>query len=302
MTERVEGTTSGPLVLRYDMGEIVRNLLLLCVGLQVLFFTLDFHINYAAGSEIGAVRRLFNTASEDSIASWFSIMQTAAIALTLWAIYLVVRASATRWQRAGWMMLAVFFSYLALDDGARIHEGIGTAYHDSFAGADGTFAAWTLELFPSYRWQIVFMPIFAIVGLAMFAFLLRQLRGWKPKAVVFLALALLGGAVGLDFFEGLASDHPWNPYTMITDTWHLDYMTARLFDERPYDTLVHFSKSIEECTEMFAMTLLWSVFLGHLGWLARDLRLRAAEPEASTVGARDEIRESEATPSLAQVA
>ena len=38
--------------------------------------------------------------------------------------------------------------------------------------------------------------------------------------------------------------------------------------------LLHFSKSIEECTEMFGMTLLWMVFLHHLAWLAGDLHVR----------------------------
>lgn len=289
MTRKPASTTGvGPVELQFDAREIVRNLLIVCAGMQILFFTLDFHINWARGSEIGAIRRLFNTASEDSLASWFSIMQTAALAVTLWVIFAVVRKTGSRGRKAGWLILACFFSYLAFDDGAFIHERLGTAYNEYFEdAAAGSLAGWTLELFPSYRWQIVFMPVFAAVGLFMFGFLLRELRGWKPKAVVFVALALLAGAVGLDFFEGLAEDHPLNPYTPIADSGRLDYVSASLSGRSTYDSLLHFSKSVEECTEMFAMTLLWAVFIGHLGWVARDVRVRARQPEPCLTPVRE---------------
>ena len=271
-------TTSTP-TFRFDSVSLLRNLLLMCVSIELLFFALDYHVNYA-GLGSGSIRKLFSTSREDSLPAWFSIMQTAMVALTVWLVYLLVRRTGTRWQRAGWLTLALFFSYLAFDDGARIHERVGTAYHEYFSQASATFGARTLELFPSYRWQIVFMPIFASMGVFMFVFLLGQLRGWKPKVVVFLALTCLAGAVALDFLEGLDEDHWLNPYTAIANTWQLDYWSARTFGRSPYATLVHFSKSIEETVEMFAMTLLWVVFLGHFTWLARDLRIRFAPAPA----------------------
>jgi len=260
--------------LTYDADSLLRNLFIVCVSLELLFVALDYHINYARGADTALVRALFSTAREGSLPSWFSILQTAMVAATLWLVYAVARSTGSRWQRRGWLALALFFSYLALDDGAQIHEAVGTAYHEAFTGVSGGLAAWTLEMFPSYRWQIVFVPLFGAMGLFMFGFLLRQLRGWKPKVAVFLALAMLAGAIGLDFLEGLPADHPLNPYTWAAQTWHLDYWATRTFGRTPYDTLLHFSKSIEETLEMFAMTVLWVVFLGHLTWLARDLRIR----------------------------
>jgi hypothetical protein len=89
-------------------------------------------------------------------------------------------------------------------------------------------------------------------------------------------MTCLGGAIVLDFFEGLAADHPLNVYTMIVERFEFGYWTARTFNSTEWDTLQHFSRSIEECTEMFAMTLLWGVFLSHLGVVWRDVRVSFA--------------------------
>ncbi len=205
-------------------------------------------------------------------------------------------------------MLTLFFCYLALDDGAHIHERLGTAYHQT--GDGFAFGAWTLEMFPSYRWQIVFMPIFAAMGFFMFGFLLKQLRGWKPKAAVFVALSCLATAVALDFFEGLAPTHALNPYAAIAQRWHLEMWAARTFGTSPYDMLLHFSKSIEECTEMFGMTLLWMVFLHHFAWLAGDLRVRFDPVQRLGIAAADDqtapvaavCRDPQPAPGLVQAA
>ena len=158
--------------------------------------------------------------------------------------------------------------------------------------------AWLLNTFPSYDWQIVFMPIFATMGFFTFGFMLRELDGWKPKLTVFLALSFLATAVVADFFEGLSQTHPLNPYTWAAQNWHLDYWTARTFDMSLYDTLIHFSRSLEECLEMFAMTLLWTVFLSHLVNQADGMRIRAigATAEDALAGAQDSEPEAENTP------
>ncbi len=268
-----------PRLLRCDCGLVAKIILMICVSLELLFFTLDYHVNYAGGAESSAIRRLFDTALESSLPAWFSIMQTAMVALTLWLVYVVVRATQSRGKRAGWLARALFFSYLAFDDGAHIHERVGTAYHEIYSASAvaGGFGAWTLDLFPSYRWQIVFMPIFAAMGLFMLVFLLRELRGRGPKVGLLVALGCLSTAVGLDFLKGLQPQHALNPYTAIMNTWHLDYWVARTFESSTYSTLLHFSRSIEECIEMFAMTLLWFIFVGHLGRVSKGVSFEFVE-------------------------
>lgn len=287
---------SSPVRLEYDGRWLIRNLLIFCVSVELLFFVLDFQINYARATEVGALRRLFNTAREDSLPSWFGIMQTAMVALTIWAIYLLVKGRVRRWRRAGWMALALFFTYLAFDDGAHIHERLGTAYDETAATAS-SLGAWSLAVFPSYRWQIVFMPIFTAMGAFMLVFLLREMRGGR-KLLVLAALACLSLAVGLDFFEGLAEDHPWNPYSAVAARSHLEYWTWTTFERSPYDTLLHFSKSFEECIEMLGMTLFWAAFLGHLTELANGVGVRFVDGAGGRARVEKRHR-SGATPELA---
>jgi hypothetical protein len=261
--------------LQLDAGAVLRTVVIVCVCVEFLLFTLDYHLNLGRGVDLAAARRLFSTTNEDGLASLFAVLQTALIAISTWAIWAVVRQRGSAWTARGWALIAGFFTYLAIDDGAFVHEIVGT--WSDMALRTTAIGSRVLEVFPSYRWQLVFMPVFACMGLFIFVFLLRQLRGWQPKATVLFALGCLATAVFIDFFEGLQPDHPLNPYTAIASTWHLDYWTARSFGETPYGTLLHLSKSFEECLEMFAMTLLLVVFLQHLARVADGLRLRCGE-------------------------
>ena len=56
-----------PIELRYDATALARNVVLICFSLELLFFTLDFNVNYAEGTSVGAIQRLFNTALESSL-------------------------------------------------------------------------------------------------------------------------------------------------------------------------------------------------------------------------------------------
>ena len=75
------------------------------------FVFFDYHLNYAALVDIGAIRRMFNIAREDSLASWFGTTQTLMCGLTLWLIYASARQRGTTpRRRAGWLTLAIFFT------------------------------------------------------------------------------------------------------------------------------------------------------------------------------------------------
>ncbi|NKB88879.1 MAG: hypothetical protein GKS06_11735 [Acidobacteria bacterium] len=265
--------------LQIDSTTLVRNMLLVLVSAELLLFTLNYHLNLMNLMGDSAIQRLFNTAREDSLPGWFNIIQTAMIAATLWLIYAVKRQRGTKWQGRGWFAIALFFSYLAFDDGAHIHERVGTWFGN--AGDSMVIGAWLLDFFPSYRWQIVFMPIFATMGVFTFVFMLKELRDWKPKLTVFVAMSFLALAVTADFFEGLSQTHALNPYTWLAQNWHIDYWTNRTLGMSLYDTLIHFSRSIEECLEMFAMTLLWTVFLSHLFQSLDGLRMKVVSPAAN---------------------
>ena len=73
---------------------------------------------------------------------------------------------------------------------------------------------------------------------------------------------------------GLDEDHRWNLYTIISERHDLEPWTEERFGETAYETLLHFSKSMEEAIEMAAISLLWFLFLRHLAVVAVDLRVR----------------------------
>ncbi len=80
-----------------------------CVLVAAVLFLLDYHVNYGRWTQIGALRRMFNTTREDSLASWFGVTQTLFVALTVWALYWFSQG-ASKWRRRGWLVLALFFT------------------------------------------------------------------------------------------------------------------------------------------------------------------------------------------------
>jgi len=243
-----------------DPRRLARACLLSCVAANLGLVALDYHVNYGKLTEIGALRRFSNIAREDGLASWFGTTQTMLAALTLWLIFVLVRnEGGSKLRRRGWLTLALFFTYMAVDDGAEIHERLGSTY-DALQPFEGSF----LESFPSYTWQLLFLPLFGAIGLFMLWFLWRELQGVGAKLTVAAAIACLVFAVGLDFIEGLEDDHPRNLYTWISERPGLDEWTRTRFEKSGRAAVRHFAKSMEESVEMLANTLLWFVFLAHL--------------------------------------
>jgi len=241
------------------------------VLLELLFVFLDYTINYSFWTELGPIRRLFNITREDGIASWFGVTQTLFAALTLWFIYMVESLQPSkRWVRMGWLVIALFFTYMAVDDGAEVHERVGSAFkaiqeQAAPGAANATLASRLYNKFPSYTWQLVLGPVFASLGLFTFVFLFSQLKTVKRRAALIAAIGLMGLAVCFDFVEGLEPEHRWNAYTHISKAYEMDHYTVTHFRELAYETLRHFSKSIEEFMEMLSMTILWATFLAYLG-------------------------------------
>ena len=158
---------------------------------------------------------------------------------------------------------------MAIDDGAQFHERIGSSFKRILHGDDVYDGMEIAGFFPSYAWQLVFLPIFGAFGLFILWFLNRELELTRHKGMVVAAIGLLVLAVIADFFEGLEMDHPWSLHGWIEYTWDLTEYQVR-----------HFSKSIEEFMEMLAMTLLWITFLRHLVRTspAIDIRFRKQLP------------------------
>lgn len=255
----------------FDLRQAVLDLVVVMVWLEALVVGLDVWLYLCEVVPSPALRGWFDATSERGLGSWVSNTQALLLALTLWALAAVHRQRGASWgRRAGWTALALLFSYLALDDATRLHERVGTAFGESAASAGA------LGRFPSYYWQLLFGPPLAAAGAFMAVFLWREFQTRRLRLLVVGALALLGGAVALDFIDGLGEGHPWSLYALAAERWSLDAWTPAAFGRSGYDTVVHLSRAVEESTEMLAMTLLWAALLLHLGATVERVELRWA--------------------------
>jgi len=262
-----------PVLLEVNARRLVLTVFAICVGAEILWFALDYVVNYSRLTEIGAIRRMCNNAREDGLGSWFAITQTWMIAMTLWLTVAIARKTGTSAVTAGWVVLAMFFTYMAIDDGAKIHERLGTTFHVIHReGPDGAWGKVLLDFFPSYTWQLVFLPIFGTLGLFTLGFLWFQTPDELSRFMIVTAIGCFVFAVSLDFVEGLDREHPLNLYRIASETFELEGWARDSFRKSAYRSLRHFSKSLEECTEMFGNTLLWCVFIRNLTHRASDLR------------------------------
>lgn len=213
-----------------------RTLFLALVGVDLALVLLDGTINYAEWVSSPPIQRLFNVAREDSLANFLGSVETLAVAGVVWLIFLHARRTAPRPLVVGWCVLAVVFTYMGVDDGAVIHERIGTAIEDG------------VSFFPSYAWQIIFVPLFAAAALLGAFVVWRELPGWGERAL--LATGVLCFIVGviLDYLDGHGDTLP-----DLADDWGLGEYTV-----------THYAKVFEESFEWLGSTLFLVVFLAHL--------------------------------------
>jgi hypothetical protein len=260
------GTTGT--VVTIDGRAIARTVFVVCVAFEATLVLLDYHVNYGRLTEIGALRRLTNIAREDSLASWFGTSQTLLIGVTAWAYWVVAGARhEVLWRRVGWVVVACFFTYMAVDDGVQLHERFGTAY--SALSADSA------ARFPSFAWQLLFVPVLGVSGAAAVAFLWYELHARWARYFVAGAFVLLVIAVGLDFIEGLAPDHRWNVYAAFVARYDFAEFTEARFRQAPFNALLHFSRSLEEFLEMLANTCIWTAMLSQIGAVMSNLRIHS---------------------------
>lgn len=148
---------------------------------------------------------------------------------------------------AGWLLIAAFFAYMAVDDALQLHERAATALAATLReGPRPAVVAWFLG-FPSYYWQVLFLPLFGGAGLFMLVFALRRLPSTASRKAFLAGLACYGLAVGLDFAEG--ADKVFDLLHASTDA----VLT------RPQ--LRHLMRAYEEAIEMLGTALLAGAML-----------------------------------------
>lgn len=241
-------------------------LLALLFAIELLLVLGDLIINFGRLSGQVPIRAFFNIAREGSLASWFSSSLFILPAINLGFIFLLERNRPhMRWRRWGWLLLALFFLYLSMDDGAQFHERFGSAVRALAAktpDASRTLPGEKVVAYPGYSWQIVFAPFFGFMAFFILFFLYYEFDDRLSLLFFIAGLSLFVVAVGLDFIEGLERHHPLNLLRKIQGSLQLaDY------------TVEHLQKVLEEFLEMLGTSFFWCAFLNHTG------RLRAVRIE-----------------------
>jgi hypothetical protein len=146
--------------------------------------------------ELRALTALFDLQLEANLPALFSVVLFAMAAMCTWALHHGPHArSADLWQ---WKPLSLGLAFLALDEGAQIHERTVAATHRLMGGIPHASL--------TYAWVVPY-------GIACLVLLLALLPFWRklPKRTARLLLAsgalFAGGAVGLEMLEGWSSAH-----------------------------------------------------------------------------------------------
>lgn len=217
-------------------------LLLLCMELLIVFA--DAFIYYGGIIESRHIRRIFSISKEESLVNWFSSLLFFLLSISFFSVGLRRRVQQLRWRSFDYFVLSLMFLYLSADDAARIHERVGSfvkAYaKETEWNSEFSIIRWIVEVFPSYYWQVVFIPILSVMALAILLLLWRELRSGRLILMLVVALGILACSQGLDYLEGLSDG----------------YRPVRNFTGLDRYTIEHFAKSLEEFLEMSGLTLL----------------------------------------------
>jgi len=240
-------------------------------GIIILFLGLaDVFLNHYEWADSYALQSLVDIAADDGLPNWFSSIQLLAIAIVLWMILFVLLYSKPnlikkKTEKIGWGISALFFTYLAVDDGSMLHESVGTAFRNSIEARhehSPSVISNLFDVFPSYGWQFVFVPIFGLIAIFMLFFLFKNLKTKNQMILIVLGFSCFVASVFIDFFEELDV----SVYDGIISFFNTDL-----------DTVEHFSRLIEELFEMVGNTLFMVAFTQQLIKLAKNWKIQLVD-------------------------
>ena len=206
---------------------------LVCCGLVVCDSVLTFHD--VTGYYV--FHRVFDMTREESIPNWYASILLFCIGLTSLLIYVVQRAKGVRRADASpWLFFSGFFTFLSMDDGAKIHERLGSFFRELTEEGEGIFWVFqdVLDSASTYSWQVFVLPVFLFVGFFMLLWGYQHVRNLGTQRWVFFGSVCIALAIGVDYFEGLVDNEVVS-------------LEGRAFSE---DTIAHYQRVIEEFLEM----------------------------------------------------
>lgn len=186
---------------------------------------------------------------ENNIPTYYASFQVLLVGLCAFAIAISKYAKCQGWKAIiAWVIIAVFFVYMAVDDLFVLHEQIATVLSKRMDSCTLGICQKILN-FPSYYWQVIFAPLFGGMGLFMTIFIfIVYWKHFKPYLFLFyLGLFCYAFAIGLDYLEG----------TSIPDKFAINSGIMSVAD------FTHLQRAVEEFIEMLGTTCIFTAFFAY---------------------------------------
>lgn len=230
-----------------DSTSTVKRVFRACLTAELILVFLDLTLNYAELVSSRSLQKIFNLAHEQSLGTWFSVLQMAVAGMVLLALAMSALRLGQRSAACAWGIFSGFFLYLSADDAAKIHERVGSFVDKAVSSNEQPVAVlgFLQGIFPSYAWQWVFAPFFIAMGCALLYFVWVRLPTTRLRFTLLGAFACWGVAVILDFIEGIDG---------LFQQW------AAYLEVKTY-TVSHPILVLEEFLEMLGATLFLCVFV-----------------------------------------
>ena len=227
-----------------NIGRFILAIIIFCLLAEAIIFFLDILYNLGQKWYFQKFQRLSNVDAEKSFGTWFSVVQNFIVAITALTLSMHYKfISAKKGKFFGWLLMALFFAYISLDEHLMLHENMGSTLP--------VFCRWLLGktiTLPTYGWLFLFGPIFGAFGIFFLIFLYRQMNHKKQRLILIAGLSLWVVATLLDAWDGTSHPYDW-----------VEKMTGfKIIQIRHSFTLV------EEIFEMLGSTLFLYLFLSKL--------------------------------------
>jgi uncharacterized membrane protein len=241
------------------VGPVALKTILIFGAVQAVLAVLHIAVAWQDdGALPGRLTRFFHLDREGNLPTWFAATQFLCLAAAFFRLYLRDRrgpGSRSHWL---WGICAAGAVLLSLDEGAALHELLGTLLGLAFARAPAGTWLNDLEAFPSYYWILIYVPIALPLAVVLVVSAARRI-GTNRYLLVAGAFSYVSGALVLDFLEGRygTTDHTGVPIVLNGVPYLLDIFL------------------IEEMLEMFGVTLVLSAIVQQAASLARHAGKRA---------------------------
>ena len=235
---------------------IVRTLAVLAALLVAVGTALEL-VKFLTGHDhVFGLSRLFNLGLERNVPTFYSVVLLLCAFLLL-ALIAMLEQRGGRRDVARWAVLAIGFLCMAIDEACSFHEALDVPIRARFEGVRFGLLY--------YVWVVPAGVLVAVLGLYFLGFL-RRLPAATARAFIVAAVIYLGGAMGVELFEGRIHEAS-GPQSL------------------EYALLV----AVEEGMEMAGVILFIHALLGYLGRQHPQFRIRIELPAGQA-----ELRRSDA--------